>query len=57
MWWHMYHHTHNGLERIEWPDGGCYMEQPLLLVEVCDIIGEEVVKQRKIEQERKQRGR
>lgn len=37
-WIAMYEHTHNGFERIEWPDGGCYMKQEHLLVEVFDLV-------------------
>lgn len=34
----MYCHTHPGNRRIEWPDGGCYMQQEQILIEVFEII-------------------
>lgn len=37
-WFRMYRHTHPGNRRIEWPDGGCYMAQEHLLVDVFELI-------------------
>jgi hypothetical protein len=48
----MYHHTHNGLERTAWPDGGSYFEQYILLIDVWDVIGEEIVKDLEIRRRR-----
>lgn len=43
----MFSHTHNGTERIEWPDGGCYFTQPTMLIEMWAIITDEIIKYRK----------
>lgn len=37
-WLTIYGHTHNGTDRIEWPDGGCYQEQLQIVVELWGII-------------------
>jgi len=42
MWFSMYAGTHNKNGRIEWPDGGCYLEQTAMLLEVWAIIGSEL---------------
>lgn len=38
----MYAHTHDKGQRIEWPDGGSYLKQPAILVEIWDVIAEEL---------------
>lgn len=38
----MYVHTHSEGRRIEWPDGGCYLEQKHVLVEIWEMIAEEI---------------
>jgi hypothetical protein len=41
-WWNMYMHTHPKLQRIEWPDGGCYLQQLQITVDVFELIEAEV---------------
>lgn len=41
-WVRMYAHTHNGEGRIEWPDGGCYLKQVHLLIEVWELLAAEI---------------
>lgn len=41
-WMRMYAHTHNGLERVAWPDGGCYLEQLQIVVEIWELIANEI---------------
>lgn len=41
-WMRMYIHTHTGLERTEWPDGGCYLAQAQIVVEVWELIANEM---------------
>ena len=40
-WWlDMFFHTHSAadnMRRSEWPDGGSYMDQPNILIELFDI--------------------
>lgn len=50
-WFRMHQHTHNRNGRIEWPDGGCYLDQPYIVIEVWSIISEQLEKYR-AEQER-----
>lgn len=38
----MYRHTHNGMQRKEWPDGGEYLNQMAIVPEMWDIIAEEI---------------
>lgn len=40
----MYRHTHNGIARIEWPDGGSYLNQLQLLVQIWEVITNEMRK-------------
>jgi hypothetical protein len=41
-WMKMYEHTHNGFVRTEWPDGGCYLKQKQITVDVFDLIQAEM---------------
>lgn len=41
-WVRMYAHTHNREGRIEWPDGGCYLKQAHLLIDVWEILATEI---------------
>lgn len=43
----MYTHTHNGMDRIDFPDGGCYLDQAVILLEVWEIIHSEIAKYRR----------
>ena len=38
----MYGHTHKAGQRLEWPDGGCYMKQTVVLVEMWELIADEI---------------
>ena len=38
----MYAHTHTRTERIEWPDGGCYLRQEQLLIDVWELLTSEI---------------
>lgn len=39
----MYVHTHNGVERIDWPNGGSYLNQLAVIPEIWEIITDELV--------------
>jgi len=41
-WLKMYAHTHADGKRIEWPDGGCYLKQVQLLVDIWELIAGEI---------------
>jgi hypothetical protein len=41
-WLNMYANTHNKNGRIEWPDGGCYLKQLYVVLEVWAIIAGEI---------------
>ena len=42
VWERMYKHTHTRTERIEWPNGGCYMGQEQLLIDVWELLTSEI---------------
>ena len=45
-WVDMFFHVHVFQEawvRLEWPDGGAYLDQPNLAVEVFDVIRDEAI--------------
>ena len=46
-WMQRYIQTHHNLRRIEWPDGGCYLGQQQLSVDVFKIIEAEIIQRRK----------
>lgn len=46
-WFKMYRYAHNGTQRIDWPDGGCYLQQPAVLLEVWRHIEVEIAAYRK----------
>jgi hypothetical protein len=41
-WLSIYANTHDGLRRIEWPDGGYYQIQLQIVVEIFSIIRETI---------------
>lgn len=38
----MFAHTHEGTSRTEWPDGGSYLSQLVLVVEMWELITVEI---------------
>lgn len=46
-WYYMYANTHAGTERLEWPDGGSYLSQMVVMVQVFGVIRDEIVKYRR----------
>jgi hypothetical protein len=41
-WVRMYIHTHKSGTRLEWPDGGSYLGQLALVIEVWEILEDEI---------------
>jgi hypothetical protein len=40
QWIELWLNTHEQGRRIEWPDGGCLLEQPAIAVAMLDIVGQ-----------------
>lgn len=40
QWIDLWLYTHDQGRRTEWPDGGCFLEQPAIAVAMLDIVGE-----------------
>jgi len=45
QWIDLWQFTHDRGMRIEWPDGGCLMDQPSIGVRMLDLVGEQLLKQ------------
>lgn len=55
QWYNLFQVCHDSnLDRIEWPDGGCYFDQDADLAEIFSIIKEEIGKYLKGEMKRQQ---
>ena len=55
-WLRMYDNTHHQGQRIEWPEGGVYMQQLVLVVEVWELLSE-VLRQYRKQMEDKKNGK
>lgn len=47
IWSHIHQPTGYGWVRTEWPDGGCFVDQPAIAVEMLELVGDEVMREAK----------
>lgn len=45
LWVQINQPTGFGWMRIEWPDGGCLLDQPAIAIEMLDLVGEQFMKE------------
>lgn len=49
-WLDVFHHCHEpgleGVVRVAWPDGKCYLEQEAIVIDMFDLIRDELGKMR-----------
>lgn len=45
-WMRIYDHTHHDTVRCEWPDGGSFLSQEYVMIEVWELITDEIRKYR-----------
>lgn len=61
-WFDVFWGTHEpdgmgGVRRIEWPDGGGFLEQAAVTVTLMGLVRDEVIKQAEVERKRQSNGK